>query len=215
MASRQRGVGGHRELPIRRQIRDHATRLLNRQVEACVDHNPEAFGDVARRGLGTRLSDIGLRRHVEPASTEPRAVRPHLVKPSGTGPGDSLAGCCAHKGFFSWLEAVVSSASVSLICPACQFPWRQVSADPSASTTPIRCLHCGQPATILEAAAAAWALGHITHGDFFELAGRVAPEEIGEALAALAKIAAWWEQRTGDQQPGGNPSVAGDGNGWD
>lgn len=109
----------------------------------------------------------------------------------------------------------MTGASVPLICPACQVPWQQVTDDPSASTTPIRCPHCGQPATILEAAAAAWALGHITHGDFFELAGRVAPEDIGEALAALAKIAAWWEQRTGDQQPGGNPSVAGDGNGWD
>lgn len=107
------------------------------------------------------------------------------------------------------------SGASPLICPECQIPWQQITDDPSASTTPIRCPHCDQPATILEAAAAAWALGHITHGDFFELARRVAPEDIGEALAALAKIAAWWEQRTGDQQPLGNPSVTGNEDGRD
>ena len=93
----------------------------------------------------------------------------------------------------------MTGASVVLICPTCESRWRHLTDDERSSTALVPCPNCGQPATILETAAAAWALGHISRGDFFEFAGHLAPEDVGEALTALVNIATWWEQRTSDQ----------------
>ena len=88
--------------------------------------------------------------------------------------------------------------SVPLTCPSCEAVWRQMTDEERSGTVLIRCPSCGERATVLEAAGAAWALGHISRDDFYALAGQVAPEDVGQALAALAKIASWWEQRTDD-----------------
>ena len=91
--------------------------------------------------------------------------------------------------------------SVALTCPSCEAVWRQITEEEaSGMAILIQCPSCGELATVLEAAAAAWALGHISRDDFFALAGHVAPEDVGQALTALAKIASWWEQRTDDHQ---------------
>ena len=90
-------------------------------------------------------------------------------------------------------------AGVLLACPACEAVWKQTGDEERSSMTPVQCPHCGKQATVLEAAAAAWALGHISRHDFFEFASHVAPDDVGQALTALAKIASWWEQRTDDR----------------
>ena len=84
---------------------------------------------------------------------------------------------------------------VRVICPTCESVWREAT-DEYAGAAVVRCPSCAKQTTLLEAAAAAWALGHISREDFFEVAGHVAPEDVGQALAALVNIAAWWERRT-------------------
>lgn len=104
----------------------------------------------------------------------------------------------------------MTGASVLLVCPACELPWRQLTDTRPSTSAQVRCPDCAQPTTLLEAAGAAWALGYLSREEFFELAGRVTPNDIGEALAALAHIAVWWEQRTSGDTPSGDPPNPGD-----
>lgn len=95
----------------------------------------------------------------------------------------------------------MADTSTLLVCPACELSWRQLTDGEPSTSAQVRCPDCAQPTTFLQAGATAWALGHLSREEFFDLAGRVTPKDIGEALAALARTAEWWEQRAGGDTP--------------
>lgn len=89
----------------------------------------------------------------------------------------------------------MTGVSALLVCPACESPWQSPVEEVHGSTALVRCPQCDHTTTFLEAAAAAWALGHMSREDFFDLAAQIAPDDVGDALAALVNIAAWWDRR--------------------